>query len=252
MRPGLYALCVLLGVVTTAWLLFRAYPRYVERTGALAFTRRELGLAGATAVLCSILGARAASIAFEWELYAANPARIPRIWEGGLVFHGGLAGALLGVSVFARVKRIVLRDLLDMALPYLCIGYAIGRVGCFLNGCCAGRRSRLPWAVFLADVMGTAPRHPTQLYASLAALAMFVVLRTVSAGTRHTGMTTAAFLLVFGAYRFLIEFLRLHRPVDGGLSPFQWSSMLLMALGVAVFAHARRSGTTEERGGRNV
>ncbi len=243
MRPILYAVFVLLGVSTTVWLiLFRAYPRYLKDTRTPLFTRGRLGAVIAVAILCSILGARASYTVFQWELYAGNPARILRLWEGGLIFHGGLAGALLGVGVFTRVQRIGLRELLDMALPYVCIGYAIGRIGCFLNGCCAGQPSELPWAVILAEIIGTTPRHPTQLYASLAAIAIFVPLRSLSRNARYVGTTTAAFLMLFGGYRFLMEFLRLHRPPEGGLSPFQWTAMLLIILGVGVLVAARWRG----------
>ncbi|TVR71293.1 MAG: prolipoprotein diacylglyceryl transferase [Spirochaetaceae bacterium] len=192
---------------------------------------RELS---AVTALFLLIGARAGYVILHRNLYLPDPSRILRVWEGGLVFHGGLAGAVFGVFLFARVRRIPLMHILDMALPYVPVGYAIGRVGCFLNGCCGGILSDNPWGI--AWPRGLFSRHPTQLYAALAGVAMTLVLVPMYRRSQRAGTTTASFLAVMGAYRFLLEYLRLHRPVEGGLSPFQVTSLVLLVAAAAVAA----------------
>ncbi len=183
--------------------------------------------AALAAVLGLLLGARVLYVALYWEQFAPDPGRVLRIWEGGLVFHGGLGGALLGTLVFARLRAVPVLELLDMALPCAALGYAIGRIGCFLNGCCGGLPTRLPWGVGYPGPWPTR-FHPTQLYSAAAGVLMFIALVPLYRRSRKVGSATAAFLLCAGGYRFLLEFVRVHRPPGGGLSPYQFTSLAVL------------------------
>ncbi|TVR88727.1 MAG: prolipoprotein diacylglyceryl transferase [Spirochaetaceae bacterium] len=244
-----YVLMLVLASVVAYRLIsgqgFRLYQNKTAESGP-AFGRPDIRAAAALAVLGLLVGARALYIALYWEPFAVRPERIVRFWEGGLVFHGGLAGALAAVILYTRVRRIAVLQLLDMALPFVAVGYAIGRVGCFLNGCCGGIPSRLPWAVSFPGPWAI-PRHPTQLYSSLIAMLMFPVLLSVYRRSRRIGTSTAAFLIGAGVYRFLLEFVRVHRPAGGGLSPFQITSGAVALIGVVILLWRSSEGTRAEQ-----
>ncbi|TVQ39456.1 MAG: hypothetical protein EA384_06260 [Spirochaetaceae bacterium] len=204
----------------------RAYRAKTAHPAA-AFGPGEIRAAALVAALGLLLGARVMYVALYREQFAADPGRILRFWEGGLVFHGGLGGALLGTLVFTRARRIPTLELLDMALPFVAAGYAVGRIGCFLNGCCGGLPTGLPWGVAYPGPWPTR-FHPTQLYSSAAGILVFLVLVPLYRKSRTVGGITAGFLLWAGGYRFLLEFVRTHRPAEGGLSPYQFTSLALL------------------------
>ena len=237
---------LLLTAAVVVYLLIRGPGLQLYRAklghGGPAFGRADIRAAAALAVVALLVGARALYVALYWEPFAARPERILRFWEGGLAFHGGLAGALVAVAVFARMRRVPLLQLLDMALPFVAVGYAIGRVGCFLNGCCGGLPTQLPWGM---RYPGPWPLrlHPTQLYSSVAGILMFVFLLPLYRRSRKVGSSTAAFLLCASSYRFLLEFVRVHRPADGGLSPFQINSIAVALLGLLILLWSSSEGT---------
>ena len=241
-------LWLLVSAAVVAYLLIsgpglRAY-RSKTLQPAPTLDRRVIRGAALVAVLGLLLGARVMYVALYREQFAADPGRVLRFWEGGLVFHGGLGGALLGVFVFTRVRGASTLELLDMALPFVAVGYAVGRVGCFLNDCRGGLPTHLPWGVAYPGPWPTR-FHPTQLYSSAAGILMFLALMPLYRRSRRAGSTTAAFLLCAGGYRFLLEFVRVHRPAGGGLSPYQWTSLVLLLAAVLIllrhFSHGDNS-----------
>ena len=250
MQPYLYTLLVALGTVTSLGFIFRqGYPRYLKKVHRPRVFRRHITEAVLLIVFCIVMGARAGYVWLHWNRYASELRRVLQLWEGGLVFHGGLAGAMLGLLLYRSLRNVPVRHVLDMAVPYVCIGYAIGRIGCFLNGCCAGRVTDLPWGVAFPDLLGSQLRHPTQLYASGAAVGIFVLLAAIYTRSRFPGTTTGAFFVLFGTYRFLMEFLRLHMPVDGGLSPFQWTALVMTAVGIALVITPKKYVQPYRKGG---
>ena len=113
-------------------------------------------------LLAGFAGGRLFYIVQNLEWYSRHPLDVFALWEGGLIFYGGLMGGLIGLAVFCRWKRVPYIAALDFMAPYLALSHAFGRVGCFLNGCCVGSACELPWAVhFPGDLIS---RHPAQLY----------------------------------------------------------------------------------------
>jgi phosphatidylglycerol:prolipoprotein diacylglycerol transferase len=134
-----------------------------------------------------------------------------KVWEGGLSFHGGLIAAILAVGIYTRVKRISFLKLADVLAPSLAIGYAFARIGCFLNGCCYGQETHLPWAVRFIDPVThtlTAPSHPAQLYAFAISLGIFGILTRIEKLQQPAGFTFFSYVVLYSIYRFGIEFLR--------------------------------------------
>jgi phosphatidylglycerol:prolipoprotein diacylglycerol transferase len=125
-------------------------------------------------------------------------------------FHGGLLGIAAAVFVFARQHRLNILDLGDFAAPLTPPGLFAGRIGNFINGELWGRPSELPWAVVLpGTASGTIPRHPSQLYeAFLEGAVLFAILWFFSQKPRPRGTVLGLFLLLYGCFRFGVEFFR--------------------------------------------
>src|SRR5690606_10671308 len=115
-------------------------------------------------LVAGFLGARLLHVVYEdWATYLLQPAQIFYIWNGGFVFLGGLGAALIAGILFCSFKREPFWFWADAAVLPAALAYGLGRLGCFLNGCCYGDICELPWAMTLHGV----GRHPTQLYATL-------------------------------------------------------------------------------------
>jgi len=154
--------------------------------------------------------------------YALNtPLQWVAVWDGGMVFYGGLLGGILAVLFYAKAQKLQVRDIFDIAAVGLVIGYALGRVGCFLNGCCYGTPTDLPWGVVFppqAQIwtethlpLGT-PVHPTQLYDSLIHIVFFFILLWTFRRFPK-GVTLMTYIALYMVSRFSLEFIRGDNPV---------------------------------------
>ena len=154
-----------------------------------------------------------------------NPLSMFFIWEGGLSFHGGLAGVFFSSMLFAKKFKIDffrLTDAIALAMP---IGLGLVRVGNFLNGELYGRATSGNWGfIFPTDPLGL-PRHPSQLYESfMEGIILFLILLLISKKTKRTGIISASFLIFYGLIRFFIEFFR-QPDAHLGFVALEWLSM---------------------------
>lgn len=159
-----------------------------------------------------IIGGRLGYVIFYKPLtYLADPASIIRIWEGGMSFHGGFLGVVLGVILFARLHKIALMPLADRVALVSPLGLLSGRIANFINGELYGRVTSHP-AGMVFPAGGDAPRHPSQLYeAGLEGLLLGLVLIAawrLGLARRHSGIIVALFLTGYGLARFIVEFAR--------------------------------------------
>lgn len=161
-------------------------------------------------IAASVVGARGNYVVTHWQEYVDHPSSIPKVWEGGMVFLGGFIGAMLGGFAYLRLRGLPPGPYYDMFAPAVPFACALGRIGCFLNGCCFGIVCSLPWAVTFPspDGLASSPRHPTQLYELVVLLVMSVVLHRFYRTNRRPGMVMVALAYLYGAERFLIEFIR--------------------------------------------
>jgi phosphatidylglycerol---prolipoprotein diacylglyceryl transferase len=192
------------------------------------------------ALLGGLAGARALHVALDPSRYSL---KIFAIWEGGIVFYGGFIGAVAAGIPYLWRRRAPVLAVADIMAPSLALGMVLGRMGCFLKGCCYGAVTGLPWGVrfprivesvlrdgrlcteitgspaflqhrheFPAQVGPEAthslPVHPTQVYESLAMLALFALLSWYWARRPRPGRVLAGLGIGYGAWRFLVEFLR--------------------------------------------
>lgn len=230
--------------------------------GTLVATRvaRRRGIPGdvvldlvAYLLIAALIGARVLYVALpeNWSYFQNNLGEIGKIWTGGLSFHGGLLGGVLAGAWFCRRRQLPFLLMADILMPSLALGYAIGRLGCFLNGCCYGAPTDLPWAFRFHDppVTGplTAPSHPTQIYASLINLGIFALLWGLAMRKTRPGQVFFAYLALYAVYRFGIEFLRkgyTAREWLGGLTEAQVGSLVMLVVTVALYAWASRMTRT--------
>jgi phosphatidylglycerol:prolipoprotein diacylglycerol transferase len=163
-------------------------------------------------LLGAIIGSRALYVLVSREEFAGKPFQVFMIWKGGLVFYGGLVGAILVVIWYTRQHKISLLKTLDIYAPALALGHAVGRIGCFSAGCCYGKPSSLPWAVTFTNPSSLAPLgvplHPVQLYASLTLFLIFVFLITLRRRQSFEGQLAWTYLFLYAIARFILEFFR--------------------------------------------
>lgn len=183
--------------------------REMERRGMDPDIAYDLVLAVAFGAL---VGARLFFVAAHWsDYYSKVPGDIMAIWKGGLVFYGGLLGGGIAMYLVARVRKLNVIRLADCVAAPLAIGTAIGRIGCFLNGCCYGIASNSPLAVHFVG-NGYAGRYlPTQLIEMVWALVMFAAIY-FWLERRNTfkkdGSIFLVYLLLYSFGRFFVEFAR--------------------------------------------
>jgi len=181
-----------------------------------------------------IVGGRLFYIFQNWEYYLQNPIEVVAVWQGGLVIYGGIITPLLGLIVFCLVRRINFFALTDLYFPALSLAMAFGRIDCFLNGCCYGTPTNLPWAVqfpFLKD-----PVHPTQIYFSLFDFILFLVLAWRYPRRLFIGEITLMYLILYGQNRFMGEFYRGDNlPVLWGMTQAQVISLIFVTIGSLLY-----------------
>jgi len=155
------------------------------------------------------------------EQILANPLSVLRIWEGGMSFHGGLAGVLVALAMFANRRGKRVADVFDFTAPLPAIGFGMGRLGNFINGELWGKPTDVPWAVVVDGV----PLHASQLYeAILGGLVLFVILWWFTARPRPRLAPSGLFLLCYGVFRFAVEFVRVP-DANRGYLLLDWVTM---------------------------
>ena len=219
--------------------------RESRRVGVPPEVALDLGL---WVLVSGVIFARVVFVALNWSDFAARPAEALYIWrEGGLSFHGGLGGGILAGAIFSKWQRIPFWSLADMTAPGLALGYAITRIGCFLNGCCYGAPTALPWGVrfplYPDSQITTEPSHPTQLYASLSLFAIAALVVAATPYKRRHGELLALVVMLNAFSRLGIELVRRDAgPAILGLTAGQFGASVLLLVGAALFAWARLKG----------
>jgi phosphatidylglycerol:prolipoprotein diacylglycerol transferase len=197
-------------------------------------------------VLGVVIGGRLGQVLFyEPDYYFAHPLEIIAVWKGGMSFHGGFIGVLLAMAYWARKTGRTFLQATDFVVPLVPLGLFAGRIGNFINGELWGRvaDASLPWAMIVprADMQ---PRHPSPLYeAASEGLLLFVILWLFSARQRPRGVVSGAFLIGYGAFRFICEYFR---EPDAGIfghsyviSMGQWLSLPMIVAGIALILLAK-------------
>ncbi len=223
-----------------------------------------------------VLGGRIGYMLFYASAdWLANPMILLRVWEGGMSFHGGLLGVLIAGWWWTRKHRLHFFDTIDFVAPLVPLGLGFGRLGNFIGGELFGKFTHAGWGVifpqaplkdipaglpsmqqlmsaaqiqqdYAAGLLNQYARHPSQLYeALLEGLVMFVVLWAFSMKPRARYAVSGLFALLYGSFRFLVEFVRM--PDNGVYVAFDWLtrgqilSLPLIVLGLALLVLSRRA-----------
>ncbi len=182
--------------------------------------------------LSAFLGARLFFVLINFDIYRQHPLQIFRIWQGGLVFYGGLIPAAVVAFGYMRRRRLPVWKLADLISPLIALGLAFGRIGCFFAGCCYGKETSLPWAIVFRNPNSLArlsvPLHPTQLYDAVNGLAIFLFLSWLEKRKSFDGQIFWLFLFLYSITRFFIEIFR------GDPRGFLFGSLLSTSQGIGV------------------
>ncbi len=205
-------------------------------------------------LVAGLVGSRLFYVATDWPHYASHPLDIIKIWQGGLVFYGGVLLALPTALYLAKRESFPLWDAADIWAPSIALGHAIGRLGCFCAGCCYGKPAEgLPWAVIFRNPDSLAakgvPLHPVQLYESVAEVLNFVVLVALRRRQSFKGQLFWVYILNYSVIRAVAEVFRgdeIRGFIAGGVSISQGISILMFLSSLVMLKQLgrdRRTGT---------
>ncbi len=214
-----YGLMYLVGFAGGWWLGVRR----AKRPGS-GWQGEEVGDMLYYIALGVILGGRLGYVLFyNLHYYLSDPVKIFYVWDGGMSFHGGLIGVMLAMWWFGRKTERRFFQVADFVAPLVPVGLFAGRIGNFINGELWGRVSDVPWAMVF-PTGGPLPRHPSQLYeAGLEGIVLFLALWFYSSRPRPSMAVSGLFLLLYGCFRFFVEFFR-QPDVQLGFVAFGWMS----------------------------
>jgi phosphatidylglycerol:prolipoprotein diacylglycerol transferase len=208
-------------IIALGFLLAFAYC--FKRVREFGLTSDELTDAILIGVPIGIVCARLYYVIFNWERYRANPISMLYIWEGGLAIYGGVIGAVLGIFLFSRVKKINMRPVLDIVSLGLLIGQSVGRWGTFMNREVYGVETESFLKMGLGEGADVKYYHPLFLYESLWNALGFVLLHFLSKRRRFDGEVFLLYVVWYGIGRGVLEGMRMTQynlMVPGTSIPF--------------------------------
>jgi phosphatidylglycerol:prolipoprotein diacylglycerol transferase len=190
------------------------------------------------AIISGFVGSKILYWLVEFKQVLTDPAFLLRTLREGFVFYGALIGGLAGVAIYAARKKLPFFAFTDYFIPALVLGHAFGRIGCFFAGCCYGVACETPISIVF-PVGGAAPAGipllPTQLMESAFLFILCAVLVLILKKKKAFATVTAWYLVLYGAWRFTIEFFRSdERGFVGMLSTSQFISIFLVLGGIAL------------------
>jgi phosphatidylglycerol:prolipoprotein diacylglycerol transferase len=164
---------------------------------------------GLNIIISAIVGSRLLYTLLNFTYYNENPVAIFKIWEGGLVFSGGIIGVIIAMFWYAKRRNLSLLKIGDLWAPAAALGQAIGRIGCFMSGCCYGKPTDLKWGVVFTHPNSLAPLniqlHPTQIYSSMSGFIIFFILLKIRSKKTFEGQVFLWFLILHSTARLAIE-----------------------------------------------
>lgn len=198
----------------------------------------------------ALIGARLYHVLDYWDYYSQNFLLVFYITNGGLGIWGGLLGGLLGMYFVTKIKKLPVLGVLDLTVPYLALGQAIGRIGNYINQEGFGPPTSLPWGVYISpdkrpfQYIQFKFFHPTFFYEAILDLAIFAVLIYFARKTKISGHVFALYLVLYSSSRFLIEFYRLDTWTVGTIKIAQVLAVLTLLLGLYLSYHSKNKTLT--------
>ena len=256
----MYPVLVRLGPLTIHTYGFLIATAFLVALWLAAGQARKVGLAydkvtdqAFYTLVAGLAGSRLFYVATNWSYYAANPLDIVKIWEGGLVFYGGVLMALPVAVYMAKKDALPLWDAADIWATSIALGHAIGRLGCFCAGCCYGKPAGgLPWAVVFNDpgtlaVKGV-PLHPVQIYESAAEVLNFMILVALRRRQSFRGQLFWVYILNYSIIRAVAEVFRgdeIRGFIFGEVSISQGISIVMFLLSLVMLKQLGKARHSE-------
>lgn len=205
-------------------------------------------------IISGVLGARLLYVVFDFDYYVMHPFEILLLNKGGLVFYGGFIFSVIVGILFAKKRKLPVLVIIDLFFLYLPLGQAIGRIGCFLNGCCYGKPTESIFGVQFPEYSFSANQfginhwvYPAQIYSSVTDLVIFVILGLRMKYKKYNGQIALYYMFLYGTARFLLEYIRADNPsVFYGLNIPQIVSILMIitAAGLEIIRLCRGKTST--------
>jgi len=228
-------------------LAFLASMTYVIREASKKGIERDKIINLAFFMLISgMIGARFVFVLTQFTYYIQHPIEILMIHQGGLAVHGGIFGGAIAAYFFARRNKISFVGLADILAPALILGQAIGRIGCFFNGCCHGKVANSFLGVKFPEIEGL--RHPIQLYEAGAFFLVFALLILFQDKFKKTGTLFATSAIVYSIIRFITEFMRDSMVEAYGITYGQYASLAMIAVfGIYMVKISKKPDSAEQK-----
>ncbi|MFH1011906.1 MAG: prolipoprotein diacylglyceryl transferase [bacterium] len=253
-----YGLMITLAFIAAIWLT----GRRARKTGLPQHFAVDISF---VLIIVSLVSARLTYVVGHWSEFRNYPLDIisPIQHDGtigiaGLVLLGGVTGGIVATIIYVRAKKLPLLLVLDVLSPPVVIGIAIGRIGCFLNGCCFGFPTELPWGCVFPEeslagfIYPHTPIHPTQLYDLLLMVILFALLLLLERRPHRQGQTFSFFLMGYAVARFWVEGLRWYEPnlIPAFIGSLQLTgsrivSMVMFIAGLILWIRLRRRPATK-------
>ncbi len=225
-------------------VLFIVYR--LNKTLELSYSRQDIADYFQWSWPALFLGSRIFYIlVYNLKFFMENPHMIPKIWLGGMSFHGALIGIIAAIYLTAKKKQQSFLRFTDLIATVAPLALALGRVTNFINGELAGRVTNVPWAVIFPRYKDGLPRHPSQLYqAFFEGLLLFLILWANKKNLKkYHGLQSSIFLIGYGIFRFFVEFFRAPDSQLGHylfhLTMGQWLCIAMIGIGIFVLFKKR-------------
>jgi len=214
----------MIGAVGLAWYLAGKKGRF----------REDILNMSPYVLMAGLAGARLWEVAFSWSYYSSHLTEIPAFWEGGMSVQGSVLGGMLAVIFFTQKYRISFWELADIMAPGVLLGQAVGRIGCYLNGCCYGK----PTSSFLGVIyppgtdayaaFGSASLVPAVLLESLWDFAAMGALIFLLPRKPFHGFIATLYFALYAVGRIILEFYRADSLAFWGLKAAQVTSLITL------------------------
>jgi phosphatidylglycerol:prolipoprotein diacylglycerol transferase len=231
-----YGLMLAIAFLVGTWLALREARR-------LGIDEDKLVGVILVTLIASIFGARALYVLEHVDQFRREWGSVLALWQGGLTLYGGIIAGTIAGLLTAKRSGLPMWKVADVLAPSLALGTAFGRVGCFLNGCCYGRPTTLPWGVvfppdsFAGLEFGNAAVHPSQLYFAAAGLGLFGIAWWLRRRFTTPGMLFWTVIVLFGLVRIPLDLTRAYEPesIFAHIGPWDVTESQLTSVALALF-----------------
>ena len=204
-----YSLAYIFGIVI-GWWFGKKIIRHIIRNTNIKFRLDDFDDLISYLIFSIIIGGRMGYVIFyNFQYYITNPTEIIKVWEGGMSFHGGLLGVIIGSYFFAKKRGVLTFFILDIIACVAPIGIFLGRIANFINSELVGKATNVTWSVIF-PLVDKIPRHPSQLYEAIleGAILFFILNILIFKKKYKVGMCSSLFLVYYGIFRIVSEIFR--------------------------------------------